>query len=231
MFKITSPMSVGSWILSVSATATAAAAAHAWLGALPRLSRIARPLAAAAGLPLSTYTAALLANTAVPVWHEARRTLPFVFAAGAGLSAGAAITAATPPENAGAARRLALAGALIEIAAQKVMERRLAEHATPYQQGAPRRLQRLAQTSLAAGSVLVAVRGGSSRVAAATGGALMLAGGLAARWSIYRAGFDSVSDPQYVLGPQRAGIRAGDRRGAARTQRRQDGALKILLQP
>ena len=30
---------------------------------------------------LATYTAALLANTAVPAWHEAHRELPFVFAA------------------------------------------------------------------------------------------------------------------------------------------------------
>ena len=37
--------------------------------------------------------AVLLANTAVPVWHEARRELPFVFAASAAASAGAAAVA------------------------------------------------------------------------------------------------------------------------------------------
>ncbi|MFZ0040825.1 MAG: NrfD/PsrC family molybdoenzyme membrane anchor subunit, partial [Solirubrobacteraceae bacterium] len=56
MFKVTSPMSVGSWILSVSGTTTAIAAAHSWLGLFPRLSRLARPTAALFGLPLSTYT-------------------------------------------------------------------------------------------------------------------------------------------------------------------------------
>src|SRR6185437_4478087 len=109
MFKVTSPMSVGSWILSVSGAATTVAAANALTGWFPRTSRIARPAAALFGLPLSTYTAALVANTAVPVWHEARRILPFVFGSGAALSAGAATVIITPPEHAAAARRLALA--------------------------------------------------------------------------------------------------------------------------
>ena len=80
VFKVTSPMSVGSWLLSASGLATTLAAADAWTGRLPAPGRVARPLAAGLGLPLATYTAALVANTAVPVWHEARTTLPFLFA-------------------------------------------------------------------------------------------------------------------------------------------------------
>jgi DMSO reductase anchor subunit len=220
MFKVTSPMSVGSWILSASGAATSVAAVHAWLGAFPRLARTAGPVAAVAGLPLSTYTAALIANTAVPVWHEARDGLPFVFAAGAGLSAGAAVTAVTPPESAGAARRLALGGVVAELAAQAVMQRRLGEHAGPFEQGAPKQFQRLSQVALLAGTALMGARGRSSRLAASLGGGLMLAGGLAARWSIYKAGFASAADPKYVVGPQRAGIQADGRPGAARTQPR-----------
>ena len=87
MFKVTSPMSVGSWVLVGSGTATAVAAAHAWTGLLPGPARVARPAAALLGLPLSTYTAALIANTAVPVWHEARAELPVMFAAGGATSA------------------------------------------------------------------------------------------------------------------------------------------------
>ncbi|MGZ4176770.1 MAG: hypothetical protein ACXVRP_03940 [Solirubrobacteraceae bacterium] len=48
----------------------------------------------------------------------------------------------------------------------------------------------------------------------------MLAGALATRWSIYKAGFVSVADPAYVVGPQREGIRSRARDGAARTTRR-----------
>ena len=118
MFKVTSPMSVGSWILSASGAATAVAAANELTGLFPRASKIARPAAALAGLPLSTYTAALIANTAVPVWHEGRRWLPFVFGSGAALSAGAAAVAVTPVEHARPARRLALAAAAVEVAIQ-----------------------------------------------------------------------------------------------------------------
>ena len=70
MFKVTSPMSVGSWILTASGATTALAAASVWTGRFPRAGKAARPAAAAFGLPLCTYTAALIANTAVPVWHE-----------------------------------------------------------------------------------------------------------------------------------------------------------------
>jgi hypothetical protein len=221
MFKVTSPMSVGSWILGASGAVTTVSASNAWLGTCPRLARAARPLAALAGLPLSTYTAALIANTAIPAWHEARRTLPFVFAAGAGLTAGAAATAATPLEHAAAARRLALVGSVAELAAQQVLHRGLGEHDGAYKQTAPHRLERMAQGSLLAGSALMAARGRSSRFAAVTAGALMLGGGLAARWSIYKAGLVSAGDPKYVVGPQRAGIQAGARPGAARTTARQ----------
>ena len=110
MFKVTSPMSVGWWILSGSGATTAAAAVNAWTGLLPRTAVLARPAAALFGLPLSTYTAALIANTAIPVWHQARWELPFVFASGAALSAGAATVAVTPPSTPRRHDALPLAG-------------------------------------------------------------------------------------------------------------------------
>jgi len=220
MFKVTSPMSVGSWILSASGATITVAAAHAWFGLFSQLSRVARPVAAVLGLPLSTYTAALVTNTAVPVWREARRSLPFVFAAGAGLSAGAAATALTAPEKAASARHLALAGSIAELAGQRMMQQRLGAHADAYEEPAPKRFEHLAHAGLVAGTALMAARGRTSRAAAAVGGGLMLAGALATRWSIFKAGFASARDPNYIVGPQRAGIRAGARTGAARTQPR-----------
>ncbi len=219
MFKVTSPMSVGSWILSFSGATTALAAANAWTGVFPRLGRAAKPAAALSGLPLSTYTAALIANTAVPVWHEARHELPFVFGAGAGLSAGAAALIATPPQHAAAARRLALGGAVAELASERVMEKRLGELAAAYEEKIPSTLKRISQVCVAAGA-LISTRARSSRPAAVAAGILLGAGALAMRWSIFRAGFASVSDPKYVVAPQRAQIRDGLRAGAARTEAR-----------
>jgi hypothetical protein len=37
---------------------------------------------------------------------------------------------------------------------------------------------------------------------------------------VFKAGFQSAADPKYVVGPQRAAIRRGERPGAARRQPR-----------
>lgn len=217
MVKVTSPMSIGSWILSASGTATAIAAANAWLGLFPRLARVARPVAALAGLPLSSYTAALVANTAVPVWHEARSTLPFVFVAGAGVSAGSALLLITPVSEGGAARRLALAGAVAEIALTEAMKRGLGEHKEAYDSGPAHSFDRAAASLMAAGAGVLALRGRRSRAASRLAGVLMLAGALSTRWSVYKAGFSSAADPAAVIRPQRERIRRGLARGAARS--------------
>jgi hypothetical protein len=203
MFKVTSPMSVGSWILSGAGAATSLAAANAWLGVFPRLARVASPAAALLGLPLSTYTAALIADTAVPVWHEARKELPVVFASGAAMTAGAAAAIVTPVEHAAPARRIALAAAGAEVISKKLMQKRLGVQGEPYQHGLPHRLSTVTDVCAAAGCGLLSWRGGRSRPAAAVSGALLLAGALSARWSIFKAGFGSASDPKYVVDSQR----------------------------
>jgi DMSO reductase anchor subunit len=216
VFKVTSPMSVGSWILSFSGATTAVAAANAWLGLFPRTAKVAKPAAAVLGLPLSTYTAALMSNTAVPVWHEARGMLPFMFASGAAASAGAAGVAATPPRHAGAARRLAVAGAAAEAITNEVMRRRLGFHGEVYKEGATHVFDNISRTCVTAGAALIAARAKESRPAAIAGGALLAAGALAARWSVYKAGFRSAADPKYVVRPQRERIERGETAGAAR---------------
>src|SRR5919206_4927680 len=80
VFKPTSPMSLGTWILSSFGAASTIAAVADVLEIFPRLGRTAGALAALLGPALSTYTAVLVAGTSVPVWHEARRELPPVFA-------------------------------------------------------------------------------------------------------------------------------------------------------
>jgi hypothetical protein len=195
VFKPTSPMSVGSWVLASSSSAIAIAAARSVLGWFPRLGRLAGATAVL-GPALATYTGVLVADTAVPVWHEAHRELPWVFAAGAAMSAGSAValTGGGAP-----ARRLALMGAAGELAATTVMERRLGELGEPYSQGDAGRFGRAAKALTATGAAVMA----ATRCRRA-GAALMLAGALATRWSVYKAGFQSAADPKYVVGPQRA---------------------------
>jgi hypothetical protein len=196
--KVTSPMSVGTWVLSAAGTAMGVAGLCELAGVLPRIRHAAGTIAGVLGLPLSTYTGALVADTSVPAWHEARRELPFVFAGGAAASAGAAVAMLAPQPSAGPARRLALAGAALELAAGKLMERRLGPILRePYEQGTSGTLSRLAKasTALGAGALLLRRR----RV----GGALLLAGSALERWAVFRAGFASAADPRHTVIPQR----------------------------
>ncbi len=216
MFKVSSPMSVGSWILVCSATSNAVVTLNAWTGLLPRARLVASPAAAVLGLGMSTYTAALISNTAVPAWHEARRELPFVFASGAALSAGAAALITTPPAHAAPARRLALGALVAEMSAAMVMEQRLGEHARPYTVGLAGKLSWARRAWMLAAGVLVRCRGRQSRRDAAIAGSMMLMGAMGKRWQVFRAGVRSASDVAAVIGPQREAIERGERRGAAR---------------
>lgn len=220
MFKLTSPMSVGSWVLSGSGASSSLAAANAWTGLFPRAARVAGPAAALFGLPLSTYTAALLADTSVPVWRESRRLLPFVFGTGAALGAGAVGVIVTPVDNAGPARRLAVAAAAIEGPLMEVMMRRVGNHGEVYRSGVTRKLASVSRACIVGGGALLAARGRRSRVASVLGGALLSAGALATRWAVFTAGFASAADPKYVVGPQREAIEQGRRKGASRSESR-----------
>jgi DMSO reductase anchor subunit len=217
MFKVTSPMSVGSWILSAFGTSTAVAALDAWTGAVPApAGAIARGASALLGLPLSTYTAALVANTAVPVWHDARAALPFVFAGGAAASAGSAGMAFAPPRHAGPARRVALGGAAVELAAVTVMEHRLGERVgKPYHEGKAALLGRAAKGLTLAGGAVTAVAG-RSRARGRGAAALLTAGAVLERWSVFVAGSQSAVDPRATVDPQRERIADGGGHGALR---------------
>jgi hypothetical protein len=205
VFKPTSPMNVGAWTLAVAATTAAPAAANGLLGWFPRLGRAAKPAAAVSGLGIATYTAALFSHTAIPVWSEARAELPFSFAGSAAASSGAAVAILTPRSHAGPARRLAVAGALMEGTSTLLMERRLGDLAKPYRSGAGGRFATIAKTLTVSGAALMAARGGRSRGAAVAAGAMMLAGSASFRWAVFRAGFQSAEDPAQVVKTQRSG--------------------------
>ncbi|HWD44050.1 MAG TPA: NrfD/PsrC family molybdoenzyme membrane anchor subunit [Actinomycetota bacterium] len=210
VFKPTSPMSMGSWALAAMGPAAVGAAVSDRLGILPGLGRAAEVVSGVIGPSICTYTAALVANTAVPVWHEARQELPLVFAGSALASAGAASALLTPAADAGPARRLAVTGAVVELAAGQVMERRLGELAEPYHQGAAGRYARLAKGCTAAGAAAMALAG-RRRPLAMAGAGLLLAGSAFERLAVYKAGFQSARDPKYVVKPQRARLEAANR--------------------
>ena len=209
VFKPTSAMSMGSWILAAYSGAAGGAGVLALAGRFPRLRALADGVAAGLGLPLATYTAVLVADTSIPAWHEARGQLPYVFLGSGVASAGAAAALLTPASEAGPARRLAVGGVLAEVTAAEVMHRRLGVHGSVYRDGEAGRYQRLATGLSAAGAVAVAAGGARRRRLTGLGCALILAGSVSQRWAVYRAGFQSVEDPSFVVGPQRERVDAG----------------------
>jgi len=201
--KVTSPMNIGSWVLLVSGGASNTAALLELLGRLRPVKLLAEAVSTLAGPLLATYTGVLVADTAIPVWHEGRRELPWIFGASAAASAGAAATMFVPPEDAGPARRLAVAGVLAEGLLMQTMSRRLGQVGEVYHEGEAGKLSRAAKGLSAAGAALLAKRGRKSRSSAVLGGALVCAGEVCLRWAVYKAGFQSARDPKYVVESQR----------------------------
>ncbi|TWF74148.1 formate-dependent nitrite reductase membrane component NrfD [Pseudonocardia hierapolitana] len=202
MFKVTSPLSVGSWILAPFSGLTALAAASELSGYAPALGRAAGVGAAALGGPMTTYTAVLISNTAVPAWHEAHRDLPVVFASSAVAAGGAlGLVGVGTDENAPAAR-LAVLGAAAELAASTAMERRLGPLGTRYTTGRAGRWRQAARLLTATGAV-GALLGRRRRAVAVASGLAVLAGSLATRFAVFHAGLASAADPADTVVPQR----------------------------
>lgn len=207
--KPTSPMNVGSWTLAVFGPAAGLAALSDVLGVFPRAGRLAGLVAGALGPVLGLYTAVLVSDTAVPVWHEAGRELPFVFAGGAAASTGAMAVVLTPIAQAVPARRMLLLGVALELGAARAMERSLpGDLAEPYKEGRAARLVKAARALTATGAGAVALLGRRNRLAAAVGGGAVLAGALLTRLAVVEAGRVSARDPKYTVVPQRQRVEA-----------------------
>ena len=127
----------------------------------------------------------------------------------------------TPVTDAAPARRLAIAGAVAELAPVRLMEQRLGELAEPYRQGPESRFEYAARGCRVAGASLLAARGAAARSGRRRPRrGLLLAGALSARFSVFKAGFGSARDPKYVVGPQRERVQRGERPGASRSTAR-----------
>lgn len=212
VFKPSSPMSVGSWLLAGYGPVAGVAAAAELTGLFPRAGRAATVGAGLLGPAIATYTAALICDTAVPAWHEGHREMPYVFAASAASAAGGLGLLATGIDDARPARELAAVGAAVELAARRRMLARLAGDRTqnlaePYQAGRTGALLRVAEGLTAAG-LAGAVLGRRSRLVSAASGAALLAASAMTRWGIFEAGMASARDPKYTIVPQRARMNA-----------------------
>lgn len=211
--KPTSPLSVGSWILAPFGTLTGATAASELTGLLPGVARLTGAGAGLLGPAMTTYTAVLFSNTAVPAWHDAYRELPFLFAASALASGGGVgLLAGLSDRDARPARRVAVAGAVAELVASEVLERRIGYSARAYRTGRAGTVLRAARAGTALGGLAAAasglLRGRRGRIVGALGGLLLNASAAATRYGVFEAGMESARDPAYTVVPQRARLDA-----------------------
>jgi hypothetical protein len=210
VFKVTSPMSVGTWLLGGYVPATGVAAATALTGRLPRLGAAATTGAALLGPAVAAYTAALISDTAVPAWHDGYREMPFVFTGSGAMAAGGLGLLAAPASESGPARNLALLGQVMEMLAFERMTRRMGMTAEPYRAGRGGRYIRAGQVLGALGATGAALSGTplvpdgrARRLVAALSGAALLGASAATRWGVFHAGIASARDPKYTVVPQR----------------------------
>jgi formate-dependent nitrite reductase membrane component NrfD len=207
VFRVSSPMSMGSWILSVFSGAAGAAAV------LPHGPRFLRPVgeiggvvAGLFGLGLSGYTGVLISQTAVPVWQASYRTNPILF-----LASGTAAAASffeffrLNESEQRAVERFALMGKIIELAAALVLEReanRVTRVGRPLREGFSGFLWSAAKVTTIAGIVVSALPG-KSRGKRFVSGVLGSAASLLVRFGIFYAGKASARDPRASFEQQR----------------------------
>ncbi|SRR5579884_3115155 len=196
VFRPTSPMNVGAWILSGTSGASAAAFFFRQAGYAAGLF----------GMALATYTGVLVSNTAVPLWNASRKVLPVLFAASAVTSAGSLFELFDQDEDeARVTRAFGSVGKLAEIAASVIAEQHASQVARvgrPFQRGFSGFLWRTAAV-LTAGSVVMNLLPRPTRGKRLASGILGTVGSLLMRFALEQAGNASARDPRASFHSQR----------------------------
>jgi DMSO reductase anchor subunit len=216
VFKPTSPMNMGTWLLSAYAPAAIVAATSEVTGALPGIGAAATAAAAVLGPGVASYTAVLIADTAVPAWHDARREMPLVFVASAATAAAGVGQLVCADVDAAPVCRLAVAAVAGELVAERVMEQRLDDVvAAAYHEGKAERLLQLSRVLAVLGAA-GAVAGRRNRTVRVASGTALLASSALTRFGIFAAGMTSANDPAATVAPQRARLSEAKDAGAIR---------------
>jgi protein NrfD len=127
IFRKTSPMSIGTWVLMSFGSLSAALAAaqfaadhgHSASRAMQTAIKLLEVPAALAGMAMSTYTGALLSATSTPLWAAAPRRIAAAFGAWAMASGAVVLTIAErgreAPDTDPALDRIALVASAVEL--------------------------------------------------------------------------------------------------------------------
>ena len=167
--------------------------------------------AALLGPAVAAYTSVLIADTAVPAWHDARQELPFLFVGSAASAAAGAALLTTPHREQAPARRLAALGSALEVVAESRLGSTSRIERRSYAQGRAATLLKAGRALAITGAVVASTLGRRSVWASRVAGLALVAGSAATRFGVFEAGVASSGDPEQVVAPQRARLagRAG----------------------
>ncbi len=207
VFRPTSPMSMGAWILAAQGGVSTLSFLSGLPGKLGRMGRGAELASGVTGAALSGYTAVLISNTAVPIWQQARRQLPVLFVASSVASAASLLSLMrlTPREKR-IVQRFGLVGRAAELLAGRALETavgRVPEVARPLREGISGRLWRGAKL-LTATSLLLSLVPPKYRWATVAAGVAGAVGALTMRMAVVRAGRVSAEEPKATFAQQHA---------------------------
>lgn len=208
VFRPTSPMNMGSWILAVAAPASIATGLlldrPGFAGLIGEASGYISGLVGAA---LAGYTGVLVSNTAVPLFYASRRWMPVLFMASSASAAAAMVDIFSGPDVTRTVTRVfGTAGRLTEIAAAHQVEAaasNVPRVGRPFHTGISGILWK-ASTIMTAASLVLSLLPGKSRRTARAAGVLGAAGSLCLRFAVHTLDKASARDPRASFEQQRS---------------------------
>jgi formate-dependent nitrite reductase membrane component NrfD len=207
VFRPTSPMNMGTWILSAAVpTAITTGLLGNRSGFLSVIGEAAGYISGIFGVALAGYTGVLVSNTAIPIWQQSRRWVPVMFLASSAAAAASVVDLIVKDEPGRRLTRIfGTAGRLVEIAAAKKVEHAasgIPKVSEPFHHGRPSLLWKTATalTALSLSAGLLPGRQRKARILTATAGLL---GSLSLRFAVHYLGNASARDARASFQQQR----------------------------
>jgi formate-dependent nitrite reductase membrane component NrfD len=207
VFRPTSPMNMGAWILGGAAPTAIATGLFinrgGWIGAVGEVTGY---MSGVFGAALAGYTGVLVANSAIPVWQAARHWMPILFMASSISGAAAILDLLSNRPSAGRITFVfGTVGRVAELAAAQCVEKSAAKTlqvAAPFRKGATALLWK-ASSMLTAASLVLTVLPGRSAKRRKIGGLLGALGSLALRFAVHYISNASSEDARASFHQQR----------------------------
>ena len=213
VFRPTSPMNLGAWILSAAAPSAIATGLLIGRRGLPGvIGEVAGYFSGTFGAALAGYTGVLVANSAIPVWQPARRWMPILFMGSSMASAASLLDLFYERRK---ARRITYVfgtvGRVAELAATHCAEmsaRKIPRVGEPFRSGPTGLLWKTAAV-LTAASLVASLLPGQSSKRRKIAGILGTLGSLALRFAVHYITDASARDARATFQQQRARLNAG----------------------